>query len=246
MVPLQPGPHGRSGLLLIDAKVVKLVVHCDHSLVGTLFDSLWVSTHNVVMARVSQAKKEEHRRRLLAAAADEFAKHGIAGARVDDISLAAGLGKGTVYNYFESKEQIFQAVVEAWSVRATAQADSVPSDASIAAKLTALVEAELAATLEMESFARAAYLEVMSAGFRGQESPLPTYDPIGERALEVLGEAQTLGELRVDHSVDDMVRILFSLVTGTLLDHWFRGNSMDPSTAASVIVECFLHGVAPR
>ena len=50
------------------------------------------------MPRVSEATKAEHRQRLLDAAAAEFAAKGLDGARIDDISVAAGLAKGTIYN----------------------------------------------------------------------------------------------------------------------------------------------------
>jgi AcrR family transcriptional regulator len=48
--------------------------------------------------------------RILRAAAAEFAERGIAGARVDRIVEAAGTGKGLIYNYFGSKEKLFDAV----------------------------------------------------------------------------------------------------------------------------------------
>jgi AcrR family transcriptional regulator len=60
-----------------------------------------------VAARDSAATKE----RLLAAATDEFAAHGIAGARVDRIAAAARANKQLIYAYFGSKEQLFDAVV---------------------------------------------------------------------------------------------------------------------------------------
>ena len=56
------------------------------------------------MPRVSEATRTENRARLLAAAADAFAEHGLHGARIDDISLAAGLAKGTVYNSLDEME----------------------------------------------------------------------------------------------------------------------------------------------
>ncbi|MFO7192366.1 MULTISPECIES: TetR family transcriptional regulator [Thermocrispum] len=51
------------------------------------------------------------RERLLAAAREEFAAHGIAGARVDRIAAAAGVNKERIYANFGSKEALFQAVV---------------------------------------------------------------------------------------------------------------------------------------
>ena len=50
---------------------------------------------------------------LLRAARDEFARHGLAGARVDRIALRAGLNKRLIYYYFASKDDLFLAVLEA-------------------------------------------------------------------------------------------------------------------------------------
>lgn len=49
--------------------------------------------------------------RLLAAAREEFASHGIAGARVDRIAERAGVNKQRIYGYFGSKEKLFDAVI---------------------------------------------------------------------------------------------------------------------------------------
>jgi AcrR family transcriptional regulator len=53
---------------------------------------------------------EETRRRLLRAASDEFAAHGLAGARVDRIAAAAGASKVLLYTYFGNKDDLFDAV----------------------------------------------------------------------------------------------------------------------------------------
>ncbi|WP_329169308.1 TetR family transcriptional regulator (plasmid) [Streptomyces sp. NBC_01267] len=49
--------------------------------------------------------------RLLAAAREEFAAHGMAGARVSRIAEQAGANKERIYGYFGSKEKLFAAVV---------------------------------------------------------------------------------------------------------------------------------------
>ncbi|MFJ5926868.1 TetR/AcrR family transcriptional regulator [Kitasatospora sp. NPDC092948] len=51
------------------------------------------------------------KQRLLAAAKDEFAAHGIAGARVDRIADRAGVNKERIYGYFGSKQKLFEQVV---------------------------------------------------------------------------------------------------------------------------------------
>jgi AcrR family transcriptional regulator len=53
------------------------------------------------------------RQLLLDAAAEEFARHGYAGANVNRISQAAGFAKGTIYNYFPSKRALISSVIDA-------------------------------------------------------------------------------------------------------------------------------------
>ena len=69
----------------------------------------------------AQAAPEETRTRdadrsqqtILLAARDEFAQHGLAGARVDRVAERAGLNKRLIYYYFSSKDELFLAVLEA-------------------------------------------------------------------------------------------------------------------------------------
>jgi len=48
---------------------------------------------------------------IVAAALDIFADKGFAGAKLEDIAARAGVSKGALYLYFETKEDIFRAVV---------------------------------------------------------------------------------------------------------------------------------------
>ncbi|MFD3654039.1 TetR family transcriptional regulator [Streptomyces sp. NPDC058620] len=59
------------------------------------------------------SRAEATKLRILQAATDEFATHGIAGARVDRIASAASANKNLIYVYFCSKDQLFDAVFDA-------------------------------------------------------------------------------------------------------------------------------------
>src|SRR5438105_6473105 len=51
------------------------------------------------------------REALIAAARAEFARRGLRGARIEDITAACGLSKGAFYLHFESKEALFALLV---------------------------------------------------------------------------------------------------------------------------------------
>ena len=53
----------------------------------------------------------ETKRRILDAAKELFATEGIKSTTVSEIAKAAGVAKGTIYKYFESKEEILQEVI---------------------------------------------------------------------------------------------------------------------------------------
>jgi AcrR family transcriptional regulator len=52
--------------------------------------------------------KEEKKEQILRAAIRLFARKGFARATISDIAVAAGTGKGTIYEYFETKDEIIQ------------------------------------------------------------------------------------------------------------------------------------------
>ena len=49
---------------------------------------------------------------ILTAAFENFAEKGFEAARLESIAKRAGIGKGTIYLYFQSKEQLFEEVVK--------------------------------------------------------------------------------------------------------------------------------------
>jgi AcrR family transcriptional regulator len=59
--------------------------------------------------RRPSARPEE----ILEAALAVFGEKGYAGTRLDDVARRAGVSKGTLYLYFSSKEDLFQAMVQA-------------------------------------------------------------------------------------------------------------------------------------
>jgi TetR/AcrR family transcriptional repressor of uid operon len=62
--------------------------------------------------KVSTQYKIELRERILQSAVTIFSKNGFDKSRMEDISLAAGISKGTLYLYFKSKDELFFAICE--------------------------------------------------------------------------------------------------------------------------------------
>ncbi|MEV6175034.1 helix-turn-helix domain-containing protein [Streptomyces sp. NPDC051954] len=62
-------------------------------------------------ARPLRADAARNRRSVIEAARDAFARHGVT-ASLDDIARAAGVGPGTLYRHFPSRDELALAVME--------------------------------------------------------------------------------------------------------------------------------------
>ena len=68
-----------------------------------------------------ERRKDARPAEIVDAALDLFVEKGYAATRLDDVAARAGVSKGTLYLYFESKEALFQAVVRETIVPLLAQ-----------------------------------------------------------------------------------------------------------------------------
>lgn len=62
--------------------------------------------------RVTDQYKTEVKEKIVQAAITTFSKYGYDKTRMDDIAKSANLGKGTLYLYFKSKEELFYDISE--------------------------------------------------------------------------------------------------------------------------------------
>jgi AcrR family transcriptional regulator len=82
-----------------------------------------------------QRRKEARPSEILAAAMETFVEHGYAATKLEDVAKRAGVTKGTLYIYFESKEALFKAVVRESIVPILATAEQMAQDRSADPKL---------------------------------------------------------------------------------------------------------------
>lgn len=70
-----------------------------------------------------ERRKDARPQELLEAALEQFVERGFAATRLEDVARRAGVSKGTLYLYFENKEELFKAVVRATIGQAILQAE---------------------------------------------------------------------------------------------------------------------------
>ncbi len=199
------------------------------------------------MVRVTERVKGATRVRLLEAAAVEFAREGLDGANINRISVAAGLAKGTVYNYFSSKEELFFAVVTESCERAAAGARAVRRDAPTVQRLRALVESDVGWAREHEAFARVLVRQALSGDPRFHPRVLEAAAPFLSAVVDVLADGADRGEIRDDVPAVQLALIFTGLGELALVQHWGSGGAW-PALAEipDLVVRLFMEGAAPR
>jgi len=75
-------------------------------------NNLSISTRDTSPIIPATARGEATRRKLLDAGEKEFGEKGFHAASVSSITIRAGVGQGTFYLYFHSKEEIFSTLVK--------------------------------------------------------------------------------------------------------------------------------------
>ncbi len=72
----------------------------------------WSVRNGEDVERMSDNSKISTRKKILVAAEEVFSEYGFHKSLVDAIAAKAGLGKGTIYRYFENKEVLFKSLMD--------------------------------------------------------------------------------------------------------------------------------------
>jgi len=167
-------------------------------------------------------RKDARPAEIVAAALEVFAEKGFAAARLDDIAARAGVSKGALYLYFETKQDLFAAVVR----------DTVsPNIAAV----------EAAAGAMDLPFAQIARL------FLARAADLLATSPVGPVAKMVIAESRNFPDLaRIWH--DEVVSRVLGVVTGQIERAQARGEirAGDPRFHALALIAPLLMGVLWR
>jgi AcrR family transcriptional regulator len=176
------------------------------------------------MVRVTADVKQATRGRLLAAAAAEFARAGFEGANVDAISLAAGCAKGTIYNYFPSKEGIFLAVVEEAMTQAAATSQASP-DASAWERLTAVLAGFCGWAGREDALARVLVRECLMGTPGLYPQVIGAEWPLTTELEAIIREGADTREFRADLPPDLLALAVAGLADLALAQHWASGGT---------------------
>jgi AcrR family transcriptional regulator len=160
------------------------------------------STPETNIPKLPRADAQRNRARVLAAAHEVFAAEGLS-VNVDVIARRAGVGVGTLYRHFPTKEALFEAIVladlEAFVELARSLADSDEPGEALYGYLERIVD---------HSETSAAVKDALGGVFAVGRYAADTIRDIEEALTVLLERAQAAGETRTDVSAGELLALL--------------------------------------
>jgi AcrR family transcriptional regulator len=196
---------------------------------------------------VREESRAVYRQAIMEAAIRIFGRTGFHDTKIADIATEAGVATGTLYNYYSSKEDIFQSILDDGRER---------------------LGAELEIQLEIvDPLNRLRELIRVMFGFLQEHGSLFTiYMQIGGNPLHFRREAEAgdeafrrflmtkfidalveaSGRMRSDYPAELFAMALGGLINGAVLAWVERGCPPDLDAQTDIIMDLFLNGATPR
>ena len=202
-------------------------------------------------AESARAKAQRHatdrREAILRAAIQTFARHGFFNAQVADVARAAGVAAGTVYLYFQNKDDllvsIFDKTMVRWIEQGRQALQAIPDpvgrlDEIARTHLHAMgCDRDLAVVFQVELRQSLKFMEQFSA------TRLREYLGI---IRDVVAEGQAQGVLRDGLKPTVAAKMFFGILDG-MATNWVVSHRRYPLEAeAALAVDLFVNGLAPR
>lgn len=189
------------------------------------------------------------RERLLEAAAEEFARHGFAGARIDAIAGRTRLNVRMIYYHFRSKEGLYLEVLEAIYRHMATVLDGADTPASPVLAFERYIDL----LGQHPRFADILVREIIEGGKRLErlfETHPDLYESVHVRARKMLEESIQGGILRqvepdlAVHSLTGMVVLLIAARAAQPL--FLQGRVVEPSEWKATLLDLFMHGLVRK
>ena len=203
------------------------------------------------MVSIKTAARGEKRPLILQAATEVFAEQGFAAVTVAEIADHAGIGKGTVYEYFSSKEELLFAVFawmnernferfQALSAEHGTTRERLQRMLGIAAEITCEQVEMQAVVLDFWAASRGTKTED-----RYNQSCLETFRTYRRLAADVIREGQAAGELNPAIDADATAVMMVAAIDGLGVQIFFD-REIDPKGTVAAFSDVLIAGLEVR
>ena len=186
--------------------------------------------------------KADKRELILEAAAQIFGEKGFHSATVEEIAKEAGVGKGTIYQYFDSKSEIFNELHRWFIQRYITALDILDENEPFLTNLDQLITIHIAHMREFSPIATKIHRELAEVNVDKCEMG-GMLQQLQKRFSRLINGAMARGELKV---VDPYLAVNY--IAGALfaVTHAMFLGTSEQERCAEQIVDLIMNGLVPR
>lgn len=195
---------------------------------------------------VREESRAAYREAILAAAERVFGRLGFHDAKMADVAAEAGVAAGTLYNYFKNKDEVFASILQRGQERVQVLFEA-HDGVEDPIERTRLRLRDTFGFLEQHGVLFSMFVRLGGFTDYAQKRAVEDQCESGylkgvNRTHEVIREAMSRGQLRRDHSTEDLTALLMGLCDATIFAWSRAGCPPGLSSKADIIVELFLRG----
>lgn len=197
---------------------------------------------------VREAKKQRNKQAIVEAAISLFSAQGYENTSIEQIARAAGVGKGTVYSYFQTKKDIikgfFEYELEKIHLELVKRSNQ---DASILEQMLTIYMTEFHHVTQNREFGRLYMRESIFPKESDVQDNLETDDKYFQILFPILQKGQERGELRKDVDLLYMTAHFYSLYI-MIISAWYTGriSTDEVEPAMELLFRQVLEGLEPK
>jgi len=188
--------------------------------------------------RTPRPSRSEVRRRLIDAAADVFAAKGYTASSVDDVARQAGLTKGAVYSNFESKDDLFFALLSEQVAARIALVEALPASPEPAEEWLRSVGAALTRAMVEQPEWHLLFIEFWQRSIRDPEARerfVPHRRKLHDLvSATIRGRAEELN-LKLPVDPDRLATAMIALSNGLAIEYLLDPESVPEDLFADVL-----------
>lgn len=190
-------------------------------------------------------RSSDKRERILNAAVKIFAQSGFHATRVSEIAKAAGVADGTIYLYFESKEELLFSLFEDRVEKVLAfMREELPKKPDAPARLRAVIDMQLGLLAGERDLAEVITVILRQSTRLMKEFATPHFSAYLDAIAKIVAEGQKDGAFRKDVSPHVAARAVFGALDGITLT-WALGRAEQGALAraAGQLADILLRGL---
>jgi TetR/AcrR family transcriptional regulator len=182
----------------------------------------------------------------LSPAAQLFADRGLDNTKIEDVAVATGVPKATLYYYFASKEEILAHLLQHALARISeAVAVAATREGTAAERLQAVIAAQLAVMAEQPAVCRALIGDLGRAG-RIPEIARALNQAYYQPVEALLTEGVLDGSLTAQKDPVAAAMGLFGATTISGLAFLIAGQDLEPDAVSAAVYDLVFNGLRPR